>query len=145
MAEQSIYPLVAFRYSVTFDGKDYGFSEVSAPNMEYEVIKYRDGNSKQYGEMKMPGRPKVGDVTLKKGIIPADNKFFEWLMKNHNKLERKDITINLLDEEFKVKMVWTLLKAWPSKVEGPTFKGDGNEAAIESLTLVYEELKIEAK
>ena len=145
MADEATYPLGAFRYSVTFDGKDYGFSEVSGLNVEYEVVRYRDGLSKQYGEMKMPGRTKVGDVTLKKGVVPADNKFFEWIMKNHTKLERKDVTVNLLDEEFNVKMMWTLLKAWPSKVEGPSFKGDGNEAAIESLTLVYEELKIEAK
>ncbi|MFT4302489.1 MAG: phage tail protein [Desulfovibrio sp.] len=141
----TIYPLVSFRYSVIFDNDPIGFSEISGPNLEYEVIKYRDGLSKQYGEMKLPGRPKVSDVTLKKGIFPSDSKFFEWIMTNHNKLKRKDIAINLLDEEGKTKMVWTLLKAWPMKIEGPTFKGDSNEVALESLTLAYEELKIEAR
>ena len=142
-SDSTIYPLVSFRYSVTFDGTDYGFSEVSGLNIEYEVIKYRDGMSKQYGEIKLPGRPKVGDVVLKKGIFPKDNKFFEWLMTNHNKLERKDIMVNMLDEEGQAKMIWTLLKAWPSKIEGPTFKGDSNEVAVESITLAYEEMKIE--
>ena len=144
-SDSTTYPLVSFRYSVTFDGKDYGFSEVSGLSLEYEVIKYRDGLSKQYGEIKLPGRPKVTDVVLKKGIFPSDNNFFTWLMTNHNQLQRKDIMINMLDEEFQVKMVWTLLKAWPTKIEGPTFKGDSNEVAIESITLAYEEMKIEAK
>lgn len=142
MADETPYPLVSFRYSVTVDGSDAGFSEVSGLTLEYDVVKYRDGLSKQYGEMKMPGRPKVTDVTLKKGIFASDNKFYDWIIKNHNKMERKDVAINLLDEEGKAKMTWTLIKAWPMKVEGPSFKGDSNEVAIESLTLAYEEMKI---
>ena len=138
------YPLVSFRYSVSFGGSDIGFSEVSGLTLEYEVIKYRDGLSKQYGEMKMPGRPKVSDVTLKKGIFPSDNEFYKWIITDHNKLERKDVLVNLLDEEGKPKMTWKLLKAWPMKVEGPSLKGDSNEVAIESITLAYEEMTIEA-
>ncbi|MDR2893461.1 MAG: phage tail protein [Deltaproteobacteria bacterium] len=138
------YPLVYFRYSVSFGGAELGFSEVNGLTLEYEVIRYRDGLSKQLGEMRMPGRPKVTDVTLKKGIFPADSEFFQWITTNHNKLERKDVAINLLDEEGKPKMTWKLLKAWPTKIEGPSFKGDGNEVAIESITLAYEEMTIEA-
>ncbi|UQZ88725.1 phage tail protein [Deltaproteobacteria bacterium Smac51] len=145
MAENAPYPLVSFRYSVTIDGASAGFSEVSGLTLEYNVIPYRDGLSRQYGEMKQPGRPKVTDVVLKKGIFASDNKFFDWITKNHNKMERKDIAVNLLDEDGNPKMVWTLLKAWPIKVEGPSFKGDSNEVAVESITLTYEEMKIEAK
>ncbi len=142
---QADYPLVAFRYSVSIDGADVGFSEVSGLTLEYEIIRYRDGLSAQLGEIKLPGRPKVTEVTLKRGMFAGNNKFYEWVMTNHNKLKRQDVTISLLDEEAKPKMVWTLLKAWPSKVEGPSFKGDGNEVAFESITLAYEEMKIEAK
>lgn len=145
MSQAAPYPMVSFRYSVTIDNTETGFSEVSGLSLEYEVIKYRDGKNAQLGEMKMPGRPKVSDVTLKKGIFSADNKFYEWIMKCHQKLERKDISVNLLDEEGKPKMIWKLLKAWPTKIEGPSFKGDSNEVAIESITLAYEEMQIEAK
>lgn len=142
---QATYPLVAFRYAVSIDGADVGFSEVTGLTLEYEIIKYRDGLSKQLGEMKLPGRPKVTEVTLKRGLFASNNKFYEWVMTNHNKLKRQDVTISLLDEESKPKMVWTLLSAWPSKVEGPSFKADANDVAIESITLAYEEMKIEPK
>lgn len=138
------YPQVSFRYSVSFGGSEIGFSEVSGLSLEYEVVKYRDGLSKQLGEMKMPGRPKVSDVTLKKGVFPTDNEFYRWIAAARNKLERKDVLVNLLDEEGKPKMTWKLLKAWPVKIEGLSLKGDGNEVAIESITLAYEEMTIEA-
>lgn len=140
------YPLVAFRYAVSIDGSTaLGFSEVSGLTLEYEIIKYRDGLSVQLGEIKMPGRPKVTEVTLKRGLFASNNTFYDWVMKNHNELERKNVTISLRDEKNEDKMIWTLLNAWPSKIEGPSFKGDGNDVAIESITLVYEEMKIEAK
>ncbi len=137
------YPLLAFRYAVNVKGADAGFSEVTGLTLEYEIVRYRHGFSKQLGEQKMPGRPKVTEVTLKKGIFASDNAFYEWIMTNHNKLERQNVVIKLLDETFSPKMTWTLLKAWPSKIEGPSFKGDGNEVAVESLTLAYEEMKID--
>ena len=139
------YPLASFRYSVSFGGADIGFSEVSGLTLEYEVVKYRDGPGKQYGEIKMPGRPKVSDVTLKRGIFPSDSMFYTWLSTYHNKLERKDVLVNLLDEEGQPKMTWKLLKAWPAKVEGPSLKKDGSEVAVESITLTYEEMIIEAR
>lgn len=142
---QTIYPMTAFRYSVSIDGGNVGFSEVSGLTLEYEIIKYRDGLNKQLGEIKLPGRPKVTEVTLKRGIFSANNKFYTWLMKNHNELARQNVTISLLDEKDAPKMIWTLLNAWPSKIEGPSFKGDGNEVAFESITLAYEEMKIETK
>lgn len=141
---QSAYPLVAFRYAVSIDGGDsLGFSEVTGLTLEYEIIRYRDGLSTQLGEIKLPGRPKVTEVTLKRGLFAANNTFYEWVMKNHNELERQNVTVSLLDEKGDAKMIWTLLNAWPSKIEGPSFKGDGNEVAFESITLAYEEMKIE--
>jgi len=137
------YPLRSFRYSIFFGGSDIGFSEVSGLTLEYAIIKYRHGPSKQGGETKMPGRPKVSDVILKKGVFPADSEFYTWITQNHTKLEREDVLVKLLDEEGTPKMTWKLLKAWPTKVEGPSFKEDSNEVAVESITLAYEEMTIE--
>lgn len=145
MTQSTDYQPVSFRYSVTLDGAEARFAEVSGLTLDYEIIKYRDGLNKQPGELKRPGRPKVSDITLKKGVFAPNNKFYDWIMEDHNKLKRKDIAVNLLDEEGKVKMVWTLLKAWPIKIEGHSFSGDGNEVAIESITLAYEEMKVEAR
>ena len=62
-----------------------------------------------------------------------------------NNIKRRSVTISLLDEQGNATMVWKLKNAWPSKVTGLTLKSDGNEAAVEGITLVHEGLVIENK
>ncbi|OFZ75014.1 MAG: phage tail protein [Candidatus Lambdaproteobacteria bacterium RIFOXYD2_FULL_50_16] len=133
------YPLPAFHFSVSIGGAEAGFSEVSGLTMEVQVIEYRDGLSKQYGAQKMSGIPKFNNITLKKGIFPKDNKFFEWINATKlNKPDRRDVVISLLNEEHQPVMSWSVTKAWPVKVEGPGLKATGNEVAIESLEFAHE-------
>jgi len=62
------------------------------------------------------------------------------------KVFRRDVTIKLLNEEHQPIISWTLLNAWPSKVQSTDLKADGNEVAIETMELVHEGLMIvEAK
>jgi len=88
--------------------------------------------------------PKFGDISLKRGVFNADNEFFQWLNTVQlNKIDRRDITISLLNENHDPVMVWKISNAWPSKVEGPSLKSTGNEVAIESITLVHEGISFE--
>ena len=133
------YPLPAFHFSVSIGGKELGFSEVSGLTMEVQVIEYRDGMSKTYGATKMSGIPKFSNITLKRGVVPKGNEFFDWINAvKMNKPERKDVTISLLNEEHQPVMSWSISKAWPVKVDGPGLKATGNEVAIESLEFAHE-------
>ena len=60
-----------------------------------------------------------------------------------NTIERIPVTISLLDEEGAPTMVWTLENAWPTKITGTDLKSDGNEAAIETIEIAHEGIKIE--
>jgi len=138
------YPLPAFHFQVQWGGTNIGFSEVAGLTMETQIIEYRDGLSPQYSTIKMPGIPKYANITLKRGIIPADNEFFTWLKTTKlNKVERRDITISLLNEEHEPVMTWKAVNAFPVKVEGPALKATGNEVAIESVELAHEGLTVE--
>ncbi len=138
------YPLPAFHFQVDWGGSKLGFSEVSGLNIEQQVIEYRDGLSPEYSTIKMPGIRKYGNITLKRGIIKKDNDFFDWLNTTKmNVVERRDLVIKLLDEEHNPVMVWSVKNAWPTKIDAPSLKADGNEVAIESIELAHEGVKIE--
>ncbi len=138
------YPIPGFHFSVEWGGSNLGFSEVSGLNIEKQVIEYRDGLSPEFSTVKMPGIAKYGNITLKRGVIKADNEFFDWLNTiKMNTVERRDLIISLLDEEHNPVMVWTAKNAWPTKIESPSLKADGNEVAIESIEVVHEGLNIE--
>ena len=133
-----------FHFQVEWGGNNLGFSEVSGLNIETQVIEYRDGLSPEFSTVKMPGIQKFGNVTLKRGVITKDNEFFDWLNTvKMNTIDRRDLIISLLDEEHAPVMVWKIKNAWPTKVESPTLKADGNEVAIESIEIAHEGVVIE--
>lgn len=138
------YPLPVFHFIVNWGGTQVGFSEVSGLNIESQVIEYRDGASPEYSSRKMPGLRKFANITLKRGIMKSDNEFFTWLNTTKlNTVERRDLTISLLNEEHAPVMTWKVNNAFPVKVEGPSLKASGNEVAIESIELAHEGLSIE--
>ena len=138
------WPLPKFYFVVDLgDGMNTSFQEVSGLDTESQPIKYRDGTSKVFSTIKMPGIVKSGNVTLKKGVFAKDNQFFDWYKGiKMNVIERKTVTIKLLDETGSPTMVWTLQNAWPTKVTGTDLKSDGNEVAIETIEIAHEGLVI---
>jgi phage tail-like protein len=138
------YPLPVFHFQVEWGGTNIGFSEVSGLNIETQLIEYRDGASPEYSAVKMPGIPKYGNITLKRGIVPDDNEFFAWLNTTSlNKVERRDLTISLLNEAHEPVMSWKAKNAFPVKIEGAGLKATGNEVAIESIEVAHEGMMIE--
>ena len=94
------YPVSVFHFQVEWGGSRIGFTEASGLTVELQSIDYREGNSKEYQVTKMPGIPQFSNITLKRGMFRADNEFFQWLNTvKLNEIERRDITISLLNEE----------------------------------------------
>lgn len=139
------YPLPKFHFRVEWGGSKIGFTEVTGLNIENEMIEYRDGSSPEYHKVKMPGLQKYGNVTLKRGMFTSDNEFFQWLNSvSLSKIDRRDITISLLNENHEPVYIWRLKQAWPTKVTAPDLKSDANEVAVETIELAHEGLVIEA-
>lgn len=143
------YPLPAFHFSVDIGGDVQAFAEVSGLNIENQAIEYRDGLDKTYSVRKMPGIPKFGNLTLKRGIFAKNNAFYDWLNKiklnkmGDNDAERLELTISLLNENHEPVMTWKATRAFPVKIEGPSLKATGNEVAMESIEFAHEGLTIE--
>lgn len=142
--QDNVWPLPSFYFKVEIDGiGEIACKEVSGLDIEAQIIEYRHGNSPAFSTIKMPGIKKSSNVSLKKGVFTKDNKFWDWFnMIKLNTIERKAVTISLLDEGGAPTMVWKLANAWPTKVTGVSLKSDGNEAAVESLDLAHEGLTI---
>jgi phage tail-like protein len=138
------YPLSKFHFQVEWGGTKIGFTEVSGLDAETEVIEYRQGASPEYSKIKMPGMQKYSNITLKRGTFASDNEYFEWWNSVQlNTIERRDITISLLNESHEPVVVWKVRNAWPTKVQSTDLKADGNEVAIESMEIVHEGLTVQ--
>ncbi|WP_185216492.1 MULTISPECIES: phage tail protein [unclassified Chryseobacterium] len=138
------YPLVKFSFEVDWGGTNIGFQEVSGLSIERDIIEYRQGASPDFSKIKMPGMAKFGNITLKRGTFKGDNDYFEWLQTvQMNTVERRSITISLLDENGAPAVTWKVKNAFPLKLQSTDLKAEGNEVAIEALEIAHEGLTIE--
>jgi len=135
-------PLVSFNFGVEVQGQITGFfTEVSGLGSESEIQEQKVVNEKGIQVvLKIPGRLKWGDITLKRGITSSMD-LWDWRkMVEDGKVKdaRKNGSIVMYDQEGTEKARWEFQNAWPSKVSGPTPKSDSNDIGVEEVTLVHE-------
>lgn len=150
MATQRERPYNRFNFLVDLgdgntEGPDAGFAEVSGLGMQLEVIEYRNGNSRENEPMKITGLARVGDVTLRRGLI-GSLKLYHWInqIRNGDTNALRTVTIQLQNEDHTATVqTWKLLRARIIKhVSGP-FNAKGGDVAMEEMVLAFERLELE--
>ena len=143
------YPLPIYNYRVTIGDQSLGFSEVSGLQIVYETITYMQSQtSEKVGPnmMFMPGKGTPAELTLKRGFIHANQitYLYDWLTTIQlNQTDMRDIQIDLCDEAGKAVVRWKVIDCFPVTLDAPTFEANGEDAAIESLTLMAADVKFE--
>ena len=140
-------PYGAFNFVVNFAGSEAfgGFSDVSGLGSEITVAEYRYGNDKENHVRKIPGVHKVGDVTLKRGIVDS-TPVWQWIKETRTTgvNAQKDVSITLLDEARKPVQKWLMRNVIPMKYTGPALAAKGGgDVAMEELVLSAEGLEVE--
>jgi phage tail-like protein len=135
-------PLVGFHFAVDVQGVVTGyFTECSGLGSEHETIEHKIVTEKgQEVVMKLPGRLKWGDITLKRGIT-SNMDIWDWRKQVEDgnvEAARRDGSIVMYDQSLAEVARWNFERAWPVKVSGPSPKADGNEIGIEELTIAHE-------
>lgn len=131
-------PFRNFRFRVEIDGiQQAGFTDVSGFDSSVDVIEYREGNEATHTR-KLPGLTKYGNISLKWGITDS-MELYNWHKEAASgNIQRKNISIVVIDEAGNDKARWDFVQVWPSKYNAPDFSAKGNDIAIESLELVHE-------
>ena len=132
------YPHAKFRFRLEIDGLEAGgFSEVSGFDASIDVIEYREGDMVQT-PLKLPGLKKYGNITLKQGLTDS-MVLYEWIITGvEGEVDRKTITITVLDDAGEAAASWQVINAWPTKYTAPDFNATSSEVAIESLEIAHE-------
>ena len=132
------YPHGKFRFRVEIEGLSAGgFSEVSGFDASIDVIEYREGDMVTT-PMKIPGLKKYGNITMKQGLVDS-TVICDWMIAGVNgAVDRKTVTITLLDQEETAVASWQVINAWPTKYTAPDFNATSSEIAIESIEIAHE-------
>jgi phage tail-like protein len=138
------YRIHTARYSlnVMWDGEQIaGVRRVRGLGQLTELVTVHDGSDPNASRI-IVGPTKFEAVTIERGIT-HDDAFEKWaqaMQQSAGPAPRKDVRIELHDNERRITVAWVLRGALPIKLEAPDLNAAGNDVAIEQLTLAYEGL-----
>ena len=121
-----------------------GFSDVSGLETDIHISEYRDGNEVESHVRKIPGSHKVGDITLKRGVVDSSD-LWAWITQTRTVgvAAQRTVIVTLRDEASNPVQQWILRNVVPMKYTGPTLAGKGQgEVAMEELVLSAEGFEI---
>ncbi|WP_127534646.1 phage tail protein [Paenibacillus kobensis] len=131
-------PYRNFRFRVEIDGlQQAGFTDVTGFDSTVDVVEYREGNEVTTVR-KLSGLTKYGNISLKWGITDSTEIYNWYIEVTKGNVQRKNISIVLVDETGSDKSRWNFINAWPSKYDAPDFNAKSSEVGIESLDIVHE-------
>lgn len=115
------------------------FQSVSGLVSESEEIEFMHGTDPY--TRKSAGRVKYEPIVLERVYKGVDD-FYGWRLEVENgNIERRDVTITMMDSAFRAIRSVTLEKAWPSAWQMPDMQAVSSGPAIEQITLTAERVR----
>lgn len=115
------------------------FVSVSGVVSESEEIEFMHGTDPYV--RRRPGRVTYEPVVLERVYKGVDD-FYGWRLEVENgNIERRDVTITMMDSAFNAVRAMMLEGAWPSKWEMPDMDASSSGPAMERITLTVERVR----
>src|SRR6266481_4233346 len=134
-------PFLSFNFVVEIDGLVAGgFSEVSGLQAEAEIQEYREGGVNEYIHKRAGPIRYPSNLTLKRGISDPTALWSWYSDVMQGTIERKNVSIVLMDSAGDEKRRWNFQQAYPVKWTGPELRAAVAEIAFESVELAHDGL-----
>ncbi|HZN13476.1 MAG TPA: phage tail protein [Acidimicrobiales bacterium] len=140
-AADYVDPYRAYNFKLQIQGVTAGhFTECSSLGVKVHPIKYREAGNTQVTHC-VPGQLEYADVTLRYGLTDS-TELWDWFMSAvSGNVQRRNVSVLMLDSAGANETTrWNLVNAWPSEWRGAPLDALRREVAIESVTLVFDEL-----
>src|SRR5262245_45330287 len=135
-------PYRAYNFKVMVQGVGDGhFTECSGLAVKVQSIAYREGGASPLIH-RLPGQIEYGEVTLRYGLT-SSLELWQWFLSAvQGRVQRRSVSIVMLGDDGTTEVLrWNLINAWVTEWRGALLDALGREAAIESMTLVFENLE----
>ena len=145
--QKAEYPLPVYNYKVVIDSgagapEIVSFAEVSQLEAGFEAESFRSSPATERltgpQTTTIPIQETVARVVLRKGIARGSSisNLYAWFNSRQSHIiQKKDVTIHLMDEEGNTVITWTITNAFPVRLTAPAFNASSKDIAIESIEL----------
>ncbi len=130
-------PYLAFRFAVEIEGLVAGgFSEVDGLQVQIEVQEYREGGLNEYMIRRAGPAKYPSNLSLKRGLTGTTLSDWCWDVAQ-GMVDRKNISVLLLDENGDEQVRWNFEQAYPVKWAGSPLRALANEVAVETVEFAH--------
>lgn len=133
------------RFVVQIDGiEDGAFAEVVLPELSEAVVEYRDGSDRAGASHKVPARPSIGPMLLRRGFRGTLSLYRWWReVADGAPAARRHVLVQLFDEGMTAVVAeWRLYEAWPRRYAVSPLNARGTDVVVEEVELVGERLEL---
>ncbi|MCW2984728.1 MAG: conserved hypothetical phage tail protein [Conexibacter sp.] len=138
-------PVANFMFSLSLGGAEPAgfFAEANGLSNGNQVVEHTA--APEIGEslsQRFRGQVTWSNIVLRRGV---DNQLALWnwrsaVLSGKVDADRKDCTINVLNQTGAVVVTYALVRAWPCKYSSPGLNASGNDILVEELELAHEGL-----
>jgi phage tail-like protein len=133
--------VASHRFTVEISGVIHGrFQAVSVFGAEADVVEFQDGSDPLL--RKCPGRVHYDDVTLTKGYVATDELWNWWEAVQEGRVERRPMSIILLDGIGNEIHRWNLYECWPRRWQVGPLDGGTSDCLVEQVVIATEKLEL---
>lgn len=132
-------PYHSFNFLIEIKGLVVGgFSEVTGLQMEVEIQDYREGGENGFIHKLWGPTRYTSNLVLKRGLTDMDT-LWRWCHEvAQGIINRRDLSIILLDDVREEKARWNFAGAYPMRWTGPELRAGTAAVALETLELVHQ-------
>lgn len=134
------YP-VSFYFTLSFQGEDAAFQEVSGISKELNVEEVACGGENRF-KYRLPTVSTSQNLVLRRPMTSNTSLLLGWCSSCIDQglatnIQPHDVTVSLLGADHKVCVQWTFVRAYPVKYSVSELKSQDNALVIESIELAY--------
>ncbi|RKG72382.1 phage tail protein [Corallococcus exercitus] len=144
MATERTDPYKNFRFRIEIQGiLVAAFSNATIPDESMDAVDYREGTDPY--TRKLSGMPKVGTLTLKRGISSSQELYEWWRLVSALGAGapggRKNVSVIVVDDAGNDALRWDLANVWPTKYQAGDLDAKSSDVLIETMELALETIK----
>ena len=150
MAQQRNNPYPGYNFLVDLgigdsDSVQAGFSEVELPDINIDIIEYRNGNDKLSTPRKLPGLAHYGNLVLHRGVLGALD-LYQWIRQtaDGDPNAYRTVRVSLLNEDRSASvLVWIFQNAFPVQYKFSSLAAQASQVLVETLELAVGDMRVE--
>jgi len=138
MATRRASPYLNYNFTVEIQGLlRGGFTEVSGLDADTETETVEEGGLNT-GAHILPGKTTFSDLVMRRGVTDSDV-LWPWYQKViQGKVERRNVTISMLDGMGNAVTSWNFERAFPKRFAAPSFDSMNAQIAFQEIVLAHE-------